>query len=42
VNRADSAHAVLRSKMHVGNESFAVLLGDDLIDERDNVARTND
>jgi UTP--glucose-1-phosphate uridylyltransferase len=30
-------HAVLRSRMHVGTESFAVLLGDDLIDERDNV-----
>lgn len=30
-------HAVLRSKMHVGHEPFAVLLGDDLIDERDNV-----
>jgi UTP--glucose-1-phosphate uridylyltransferase len=30
-------HAVLRSQMHVGQESFAVLLGDDLIDERDNV-----
>jgi UTP--glucose-1-phosphate uridylyltransferase len=30
-------HAVLRSQMHVGNESFAVLLGDDLIDERDNI-----
>jgi len=28
-------HAVLRSKMHVGNEPFAVLLGDDLIDPRD-------
>lgn len=28
-------HAVLRAKMHVGNEPFAVLLGDDLIDERD-------
>ena len=28
-------HAVLRSKMHVGDEPFAVLLGDDLIDERD-------
>jgi UTP--glucose-1-phosphate uridylyltransferase len=28
-------HAVLRSKMHVGNEPFAILLGDDLIDERD-------
>jgi UTP--glucose-1-phosphate uridylyltransferase len=30
-------HAVLRAKMHVGHDSFAVLLGDDLIDERDNV-----
>lgn len=30
-------HAVLRSQMHVGNNPFAVLLGDDLIDERDNV-----
>ncbi|GAA2090449.1 UTP--glucose-1-phosphate uridylyltransferase GalU [Pseudolysinimonas kribbensis] len=28
-------HAVLRSKMHVGREPFAVLLGDDIIDERD-------
>ncbi|MFC0681429.1 UTP--glucose-1-phosphate uridylyltransferase [Lysobacter korlensis] len=28
-------HAVLRSKMHVGREPFAVLLGDDLIDARD-------
>ena len=28
-------HAVLRAKMHVGDEPFAVLLGDDLIDERD-------
>jgi UTP--glucose-1-phosphate uridylyltransferase len=28
-------HAVLRAKGHVGNEPFAVLLGDDLIDERD-------
>src|SRR5690554_5896827 len=28
-------HAVLCAKRHVGNESFAVLLGDDLIDERD-------
>jgi len=26
---------VLRARMHVGNEPFAVLLGDDLIDERD-------
>ena len=28
-------HAVGRARKHVGNESFAVLLGDDLIDERD-------
>ncbi|MBX3091773.1 MAG: UTP--glucose-1-phosphate uridylyltransferase GalU [Cryobacterium sp.] len=28
-------HAVLRAHMHVGEEPFAVLLGDDLIDERD-------
>ena len=28
-------HAVLRAAQHVGNEPFAVLLGDDLIDERD-------
>ncbi|WBU37910.1 UTP--glucose-1-phosphate uridylyltransferase GalU [Homoserinibacter sp. YIM 151385] len=28
-------HAVLRAKMHVGHEPFAVLLGDDLIDHRD-------
>ncbi|TFC46409.1 UTP--glucose-1-phosphate uridylyltransferase GalU [Cryobacterium sp. TMT1-21] len=28
-------HAVLRAKMHVGNEPFAVLLGDDIIDSRD-------
>lgn len=28
-------HAVLRARLHVGNEPFAVLLGDDLIDERD-------
>jgi UTP--glucose-1-phosphate uridylyltransferase len=28
-------HAVLRAQMHVGYEPFAVLLGDDLIDERD-------
>ncbi|WP_138442516.1 UTP--glucose-1-phosphate uridylyltransferase GalU [Sinomonas susongensis] len=28
-------HAVLRAQRHVGNEPFAVLLGDDLIDERD-------
>jgi UTP--glucose-1-phosphate uridylyltransferase len=28
-------HAVLRARPHVGNESFAVLLGDDIIDRRD-------
>jgi UTP--glucose-1-phosphate uridylyltransferase len=28
-------HAVLQARMHVGHEAFAVLLGDDLIDERD-------
>lgn len=28
-------HAVLRARMHVGNEPFAVLLGDDIIDARD-------
>ena len=28
-------HAVLRARHHVGAEPFAVLLGDDLIDERD-------
>lgn len=28
-------HAVLRAKAHVGDQPFAVLLGDDLIDERD-------
>ena len=28
-------HAVLRAKMHVGDQPFAVLLGDDLIDDRD-------
>jgi len=27
-------HAVLRAKQHVGHDPFAVLLGDDLIDER--------
>lgn len=30
-------HAVLRAKAHVGHSSFAVLLGDDLIDERDSL-----
>ncbi|QWT23866.1 UTP--glucose-1-phosphate uridylyltransferase GalU [Subtercola sp. PAMC28395] len=28
-------HAVLRAKSHVGNQPFAVMLGDDLIDARD-------
>ncbi|HEY9497611.1 MAG TPA: UTP--glucose-1-phosphate uridylyltransferase [Terrimesophilobacter sp.] len=28
-------HAVLRARMHVGRQPFAVLLGDDLIDSRD-------
>ena len=28
-------HAVLQARMHVGHEPFAVLLGDDLIDEED-------
>jgi UTP--glucose-1-phosphate uridylyltransferase len=28
-------HAVLRARMHVGGEPFAVLLGDDIIDSRD-------
>ncbi|WP_455133496.1 UTP--glucose-1-phosphate uridylyltransferase GalU [Microbacterium aurum] len=28
-------HAVLRSRKHVGDETFAVMLGDDLIDARD-------
>ena len=28
-------HAVLRARRHIGTEPFAVLLGDDLIDERD-------
>ncbi|MGH3704816.1 MAG: UTP--glucose-1-phosphate uridylyltransferase GalU [Agromyces sp.] len=28
-------HAVLRARMHVGKEPFAVLLGDDIIDARD-------
>jgi UTP--glucose-1-phosphate uridylyltransferase len=30
-------HAVLVAEQHVGNEPFAVLLGDDLIDERDQI-----
>jgi len=28
-------HAVLRARMHINNEPFAVLLGDDIIDARD-------
>ncbi len=30
-------HAVLRAKQHVDNEAFAVLLGDDLIDEHEDL-----
>jgi UTP--glucose-1-phosphate uridylyltransferase len=30
-------HAVLRARQHVGDEPFAVLLGDDLIDEHDDL-----
>ncbi|MGB3187673.1 MAG: UTP--glucose-1-phosphate uridylyltransferase [Ornithinimicrobium sp.] len=30
-------HAVLRARSHVGDEPFAVLLGDDMIDERDHL-----
>ena len=30
-------HAILRAKSHVGEHSFAVLLGDDIIDERDSL-----
>lgn len=33
-------HAVLQAKHHVGHEPFAVLLGDDLIDERDELLST--
>ncbi|HEU5222312.1 MAG TPA: UTP--glucose-1-phosphate uridylyltransferase GalU [Candidatus Lumbricidophila sp.] len=33
-------HAVQRAEMHVGREPFAVLLGDDLIDERDQLLET--
>ncbi len=33
-------HAVLRARTHVGDSSFAVLLGDDLIDERDPLLTT--
>ncbi len=33
-------HAVLRAKTHVGDSSFVVMLGDDLIDERDALITT--
>ncbi|MFJ3956252.1 UTP--glucose-1-phosphate uridylyltransferase GalU [Arthrobacter sp. NPDC090010] len=33
-------HAVLRAQQHVGDEPFAVLLGDDLIDARDELLST--
>lgn len=33
-------HAVLRAKVHVGKEPFAVLLGDDLIDEKQDLLST--
>ncbi|MEU1972814.1 UTP--glucose-1-phosphate uridylyltransferase GalU [Microbacterium sp. NPDC019599] len=33
-------HAVLRARSHVGDHPFAVLLGDDLIDERDALLTT--
>lgn len=33
-------HAVLRARAHVGDSTFAVLLGDDLIDERDPLLTT--
>lgn len=33
-------HAVLCGRQHVGDEPFAVLLGDDLIDERDDLLTT--
>jgi UTP--glucose-1-phosphate uridylyltransferase len=32
-------HAVLQARMHVGHEPFAVLLGDDLIDRRDQLLK---
>ncbi|MCI9887166.1 UTP--glucose-1-phosphate uridylyltransferase [Micrococcales bacterium 31B] len=38
-NPAGLGHAVLCAAQHVGNEPFAVLLGDDLIDERDKLLR---
>ncbi|MER1997025.1 MAG: sugar phosphate nucleotidyltransferase, partial [Arthrobacter sp.] len=33
-------HAVLRAKLHIGDDPFAVLLGDDLIDARDPLLET--
>lgn len=33
-------HAVLRARSHVGDSTFAVMLGDDLIDERDDLLTT--
>src|SRR6188768_3491584 len=33
-------HAVLRARSHVGDSPFAVMLGDDLIDERDPLLTT--
>ncbi|QKJ18881.1 UTP--glucose-1-phosphate uridylyltransferase GalU [Microbacterium hominis] len=33
-------HAVLRARAHVGDSAFAVMLGDDLIDERDELLTT--
>ncbi|VXB04167.1 UTP-glucose-1-phosphate uridylyltransferase [Arthrobacter sp. 9AX] len=30
-------HAVLKARKHIGNEPFAVLLGDDLLDEQDEI-----
>lgn len=32
-------HAVLRAQIHVGNDPFAVLLGDDLIDENEDLLK---
>ncbi|AFR30200.1 hypothetical protein ARUE_c33190 [Arthrobacter sp. Rue61a] len=35
-----ASHAVLCGRRHVGDEPFALLLGDDLIDERDELLTT--
>ena len=40
--RRASGHAVLCAARHVGDEPFAVLLGDDLIDARDPLLTTDD